>query len=178
MIEKIEINNFRGIKSGKMDRFRQFNLLVGPNNSGKSAVLEALYLASTATRPANLTVQAGKYRIDTYPVAISEADLLEQSPLKQCLTRHNYYKPSSANNLNQGILNVQLPKYAIKKLELTPASDENFSDEEVEDIAVLRLDEDGEGSTQSLAQKLTQTKADFKENQHLLFCWHRDLTHC
>jgi AAA15 family ATPase/GTPase len=56
MIESILIKNFRGIQTGQIDRFRKFNLLVGPNNSGKSTVLEALYLATTADRPARITI--------------------------------------------------------------------------------------------------------------------------
>jgi energy-coupling factor transporter ATP-binding protein EcfA2 len=177
MIEKIQINNFRGIKSGKMERFRQFNLLVGPNNSGKSAVLEALYLASTATRPANLTVQDGQYSIDTYPITISEPDLLGQSPLKHCLARHNYYKASSANTLSEGFLKVQVPNHPIKRFELTQVSNEGFSNEEGQETALFRLEGDGEAHLQSVAQKIMDSKADFQENQHLLFCWHRDLTH-
>ena len=43
MIESIHIKNFRGIQDGKIDRFSKINLLVGPNNSGKSAVLETIY---------------------------------------------------------------------------------------------------------------------------------------
>jgi len=177
MIEKIQINNFRGIKSGKLQGFRQFNLLVGPNNSGKSAILETLYLASTATRLANLTVQDHQSGRKTCPIAISEPDLLNQSSLRHCLTRHNYYKASGAGSLSQGILKVQVPNHAIHKFELTPLGYEAFSHEEVQDIALLRLQGHGEADVQSLAQKITASKTDLQANQHLLFCWHRDLTH-
>ncbi len=43
-ISNIEIENFRGIKHAKISDFKRVNLLVGKNNSGKSTVLESLYL--------------------------------------------------------------------------------------------------------------------------------------
>ncbi len=43
-ISNIEIENFRGIKHTKISDFKRVNLLVGKNNSGKSTVLESVYL--------------------------------------------------------------------------------------------------------------------------------------
>jgi len=45
----VSISNFRGIKQGNIKLFR-FNILLGPNNSGKSTILEALYLAPNPIR--------------------------------------------------------------------------------------------------------------------------------
>ena len=59
MIESIHLKNFRGIRSGKIDGFKKINLLVGPNNSRKSAVLEAIYLACTAEREVILNKAPG-----------------------------------------------------------------------------------------------------------------------
>ncbi len=42
MIESIQIRDFRGVQRGRIKGFRQLNVLVGSNNSGKSAVLEGL----------------------------------------------------------------------------------------------------------------------------------------
>ena len=42
-IHAIEIEGFRGIKSGKV-RFGDFTVLIGPNNSGKTTIIEALAL--------------------------------------------------------------------------------------------------------------------------------------
>ncbi|MBM3726371.1 MAG: hypothetical protein FJW40_13205 [Acidobacteria bacterium] len=45
MIEKIEIHNFRGFRSVDLAGLRRFNFIVGPNGSGKTALLEALFLS-------------------------------------------------------------------------------------------------------------------------------------
>ena len=44
MIKKLEISNFRGIKEGSLE-LAPINILLGPNNAGKTAILEALFLA-------------------------------------------------------------------------------------------------------------------------------------
>ncbi|MBU7017982.1 MAG: AAA family ATPase [Theionarchaea archaeon] len=44
MIKEIYLKNFRGIRTGKLENFAQFTILLGPNNSGKTTILEALYL--------------------------------------------------------------------------------------------------------------------------------------
>jgi hypothetical protein len=45
MIQTLEIDNFRGFKSLKVDGLKRFNIVVGPNGSGKTALLEAIFLA-------------------------------------------------------------------------------------------------------------------------------------
>lgn len=42
-IAKLEIENFRGIRQGEV-RFSPHTVLVGPNNCGKTTVIEALAL--------------------------------------------------------------------------------------------------------------------------------------
>jgi AAA15 family ATPase/GTPase len=49
-ISDIEIENFRGIKHLKISDFKRVNLFVGKNNSGKSTVLESLYLLTAFTK--------------------------------------------------------------------------------------------------------------------------------
>ncbi len=44
MIENIEIENFRGIRRGRIDGLSRVNLFFGKNNCGKSSLLEALFL--------------------------------------------------------------------------------------------------------------------------------------
>lgn len=49
MIKELFLKNFRGIKSGRLEDFAQVSILIGPNNSGKTTILEALYLLFSAT---------------------------------------------------------------------------------------------------------------------------------
>lgn len=44
MISEIEVNGYRGLDGFKVGGLTKFNLLVGPNNSGKSSLLEALFM--------------------------------------------------------------------------------------------------------------------------------------
>lgn len=44
MISEIEVNGYRGLDGFKLGGMTKFNLLVGPNNSGKSSLLEALFM--------------------------------------------------------------------------------------------------------------------------------------
>jgi len=48
MITSFEIKNFRCFEHIKQDGLRRFNLLVGKSGSGKTALLEALFLAGGA----------------------------------------------------------------------------------------------------------------------------------
>ncbi len=47
MIKNIEIRNFRCFEKTKIPNFKRINLISGKNNSGKTALLEALYLINS-----------------------------------------------------------------------------------------------------------------------------------
>lgn len=61
MFKKIEIENFRGIKSLFVENLSRVNLFFGKNNSGKSTVLEAAFLLSGMIDP-NLLVSCNAVR--------------------------------------------------------------------------------------------------------------------
>lgn len=44
MLEKLEINNFRGIKNLNFDSFQNINIFTGKANIGKTSVLETIYM--------------------------------------------------------------------------------------------------------------------------------------
>lgn len=47
-LQWIEIENYRGIRKAKLKDFGDINVIVGKNNSGKSTILESIYLNITA----------------------------------------------------------------------------------------------------------------------------------
>lgn len=57
----IEIEGFRGIRSLNIDDFKQINLFVGANNSGKTSILEAIFLSIGIANP-NLNVTINNLR--------------------------------------------------------------------------------------------------------------------
>lgn len=54
MINKLNIERFRGIRELSIDSLNQVNLIVGDNNCGKTSVLEALQLLRTSGSLANI----------------------------------------------------------------------------------------------------------------------------
>jgi len=51
LIGSLSIENFRGIKKGKVDGFGRINIFVGKNNSGKSTILELLCFIKAPLKP-------------------------------------------------------------------------------------------------------------------------------
>ena len=51
MIKSLEIEGYRTFERFEMKELAKVNLLVGTNNSGKTTVLEALYLLATNADP-------------------------------------------------------------------------------------------------------------------------------
>jgi len=61
MYKKIKIENLRGIKQLEIDDLRQFNLIVGENNSGKTTILEGLWLLVGGSNP-DIPLRANVFR--------------------------------------------------------------------------------------------------------------------
>ena len=58
MLTRVDIENYRGFKSYRMDGLAQVNLLVGKNNSGKTALAEAIHLVTAGGDPTVLSEAA------------------------------------------------------------------------------------------------------------------------
>jgi len=53
MLNQLTIEHFRGFSLFKIDQLTRINLIVGKNNVGKTAILEALFLLSGPNNPSN-----------------------------------------------------------------------------------------------------------------------------
>ncbi len=62
MFENLQIRNYRIFKEFKIDRLRRINLIAGRNNSGKTSLLEAIFLLSGAGN-ANMATNANVMRM-------------------------------------------------------------------------------------------------------------------
>ncbi len=51
MYNQLKIENFRGISKLVLDQIKQVNLIVGKNNTGKTSILEAIFLISGIANP-------------------------------------------------------------------------------------------------------------------------------
>ncbi len=91
MIERLMLNNFRGIREGGGDNFRMVNCFVGPNNCGKTALIEALYLASICGREATFLSEVSPAATDEFGTDVTaplETDLLGWKPFPRLWQRH------------------------------------------------------------------------------------------
>lgn len=181
MIEQLEIHNFRGIGVGKLERLRQFNLFVGPNNAGKSAILEALYLACTANRPASLTV-SDNGRSESYVITLPAKDMLNQHPSEHLTQRHKHGTGvNSGNRFSQEIVQVtvadeQLP---IRTFDFV-ADNAPLTESETHQINLFRLQTNPDQAVRlaELAAHLTGHPVEkWTADQQLVFCWQRELTY-
>ena len=57
MIDRLVVHRFRGIREGVLEDLGKINVLIGPNNSGKTAILELLYLGSVSGRAVQLILE-------------------------------------------------------------------------------------------------------------------------
>lgn len=91
MIERLVVHRFRGIKEGVLNDLGKINVLIGPNNSGKTALLEMLYLSGTSGRKVSLILEDSgtghSIKDATVPI---KYDFLGFEPLPRLRKRHGY----------------------------------------------------------------------------------------
>ncbi len=84
MIDSVWIRDFRGIHTAHVTGLRSINVLVGPNNSGKTAFLEALYLGCGVGKYAAIKSLA----VHPSPVGLPSRDFLGEQPLALVRRKH------------------------------------------------------------------------------------------
>jgi len=77
LVDSVDVKGFRGIAEGLLKGLTRLNILVGRNNTGKSTILEALYLASS----------------------MAHRDLLGRPTLRHVVMRRGWYGKASIDGL-------------------------------------------------------------------------------
>lgn len=78
MLSRVDIASYRGFKSFRLDGLKRVNLLVGKNNSGKTALLESIYFLASGGDPSVLT-NAASQRGEVVPGGREEPSFLDVS---------------------------------------------------------------------------------------------------
>ena len=131
MIKELSLKNFRGINTGKLEDFAQFNILIGPNNSGKTTILEALYLLFSTVRGEFY------YEGNFIPCSIPEKDFLGYDPLSRLQKKHGIMGwEGNPGKFEEGSIKVGIGEeyWNIQRL------DNNFERGDEEKIGYVTLD--------------------------------------
>ena len=152
MIEKLVIHRFQGIREGVLDDMGKVNLLIGPNNSGKSAILELLYLSGLNGRPCHLLMETTDPSAFTATTTLPY-DFLGEQPLARLRARHGQaplWSESPASMAAEGSLRFSPPdlpaSYPLADFALAPLLDESgeplwaFSERDCQLISLFRLE--------------------------------------
>ncbi len=83
-MKRLIIHRFRGIRQGVVNDLGKVNFLIGPNNSGKSAILEMLYLSGTSRRECEAILGEQVFQATT----LVPMDFLGYPPLTRLRERH------------------------------------------------------------------------------------------
>ena len=117
MIKRLVIHRFRGIRQGTLEDFGKINVLIGPNNSGKSAVLEMLYLAGVAGRECEVLipdVEPSAWKATTP----NKRDFLGYRPLGRLRRRHGEpakWRDTPAEQTQENVIDIKIDSNELPK---------------------------------------------------------------
>lgn len=174
--------------AGSIKNFRQFNILAGTNNAGKSTVMEALYLASTANRKVILCREIDDDNILYNAVLLSNSDLLGNIPIHSVIgdkySGLNDNTINIANRMGEAILSVKVadsksPVQAFG-LDLLRLKNNFPSSEEIILFAFdySKVNKDYESTENlALAELINDAEDSCTNEARTVFCWHPSLTY-
>jgi hypothetical protein len=177
MIKRLYMRQFRGIAEGEINDFAQINLIVGPNNTGKTTVLEAIYLAAVADTRCELVSDKGEF----FPVTVSaDTDLLGLEPMARTWERHGYpseWQESRARWDEGQIKLFQLPDPLQHYVALgAKATEKGFVESDARRTAMFAV-EPREGSVPPFVEKYFGEKSKPWEGRRFVFLWYPPFTY-
>jgi len=148
MVTKLYVHRFRGIREGMLEDLGKFNLLIGPNNSGKTAILEMLYLGGLSGRHCNLILEGTRSESDVLEVTTTTAqDFLGYEPLSRLRQRHGQkerWEGSPASLNQEGGLEIALrdmpENFSMYHFRLgIPLDEPKFLEDDLKKIALFSI---------------------------------------
>ena len=182
MIKRLVIHRFRGIRQGTLEDFGKINVLIGPNNSGKTAILEMLYLAGVAGRECEVLipdVEPSAWKATT----LNRYDFLYQEPMLRLRKRHNEpkaWESSPAVLTDEYTLSVELThipqEYPLKKFTLVGPPEEGgrkhaFGKRDTTRISLFRLSSNSVSVPEPLTPDYFDAQKVTLDNAHWVYLW-------
>ena len=146
MIKQVNLENFRGFSSIELSDLRKFSIISGKNNSGKSSILEGVFLALDYRAPDSFAVLNN---VRGLPVLTSPAVLWE---------------PLFFNLLKSNDITINL-KFEDKELELKYSWDDSFA---LANDAPAMLGQFISSTQATYSLKFSFTYGDILENGHFV----------
>ena len=87
MLERLRVRNFRGFENLGVDRLRRINLVAGRNDTGKSTLLEAIFLLGSAANP---RLAVNSYVVRSKGVELAGRESMAETLLEAALLRAEY----------------------------------------------------------------------------------------
>ena len=181
MIERLVIHRFRGIREGSVEDMGKINLLIGPNNSGKTAILEMLYLAGTSGRKVSLILddvplKEGEEAVFEATTTVCE-DFSKFPPFPRLRQRHGHKKEVSLSAVltEEGEIDFNLGELSdyggpIRRFRLSPPLEawgvkgkKRFLQKDLDQVALFTIAPGQEGIPRAITPDLfltTEAKAE------------------
>jgi len=100
-ITDLEIENYRSIKHLHVSNFKQFNLILGENNSGKTSLLEAIQFCSGLPNGILLNQMNVMRRLMGNDIFTAFHDLDESKPISFSITKNNEKRKISVSSIKK-----------------------------------------------------------------------------
>ncbi len=127
-LNSLRIQNFRCFKDFTAEKLGDVNLIVGKNNSGKSSLLEAVWLCSDENKWVILTGLShskneiiNNTNLDFIKNFYYNREITEQDIIISCLNQPEKYVRIQKGYLDQNnLFHKQMPKNTLEQIRLTP----------------------------------------------------------